>query len=78
MAHSNVISLCKIVAEIQDCRGWVNEKQITNDYSGKTFNTPQFRNTGFFVLFCFIQYQEGNGNPLLYFCLENPMDGEVW
>ena len=21
---------------------------------------------------------EGNGNPLLYSCLENPMDGGVW
>ena len=21
---------------------------------------------------------EGNGNPLQYFCLENPMDGGVW
>ena len=21
---------------------------------------------------------EGNGNPLKYSCLENPMDGEVW
>ena len=21
---------------------------------------------------------EGNGNPLQYFCLENPMDREVW
>ena len=21
---------------------------------------------------------EGNGNPLQNFCLENPMDGEVW
>jgi len=21
---------------------------------------------------------EGNGNPLQYFCLENPMDGETW
>ena len=21
---------------------------------------------------------EGNGNPLQYFCLENPMDGEAW
>ena len=20
----------------------------------------------------------GNGNPLQYFCLENPMDGEAW
>ena len=22
--------------------------------------------------------REGNGNPLQYFCLENPMDREVW
>ena len=22
--------------------------------------------------------REGNGTPLQYFCLENPMDGEVW
>ena len=21
---------------------------------------------------------EGNGNPLQYFCLENPMDGGAW
>ena len=21
---------------------------------------------------------EGNGNPLQYFCLENPMDSEAW
>ena len=21
---------------------------------------------------------EGNGTPLQYFCLENPMDGEAW
>ena len=21
---------------------------------------------------------EGNGNPLQYFCLENPMNGETW
>ena len=21
---------------------------------------------------------EGNGNPLQYYCLENPMDGEAW
>ena len=21
---------------------------------------------------------EGNGNPLQYYCLENPMEGEAW
>ena len=23
-------------------------------------------------------FREGNGTPLQYFCLENPMDGEAW
>ena len=23
-------------------------------------------------------HREGNGNPLQYSCLENPMDGEAW
>ena len=26
----------------------------------------------------FVIYYEGNGNPLQYSCLENPMDGEAW
>ena len=25
-----------------------------------------------------IPYGEGNGTPLQYFCLENPMDGGSW
>ena len=25
-----------------------------------------------------VNYGEGNGNPLQYFCLENPMDREAW
>ena len=25
-----------------------------------------------------ISPREGNGNPLKYFCLENPMDREAW
>ena len=31
-------------------------------------------------LFCslLVSYWEGNGNPLQYSCLENPMDGEAW
>ena len=27
---------------------------------------------------CAIQYGEGNGTPLQYSCLENPMDGGAW
>ena len=26
----------------------------------------------------FTVFGEGNGNPLQYLCLENPMDGEAW
>ena len=26
----------------------------------------------------YVYYGEGNGNPLQYFCLENPMDGGAW
>ena len=26
----------------------------------------------------FIAFGEGNGNPLQYCCLENPMDGGAW
>ena len=29
------------------------------------------------IYFCFI-YGEGNGTPLQYSCLENPMDGGAW
>ena len=25
-----------------------------------------------------LSYGEGNGTPLQYFCLENPMDGGAW
>ena len=27
---------------------------------------------------CVYIYGEGNGTPLQYFCLENPMDGGAW
>ena len=29
-------------------------------------------------LLTLIKVGEGNGNPLQYSCLENPMDGEAW
>ena len=31
-----------------------------------------------FVLFTILWPAEGNGNPLQYACLENPMDGGAW
>jgi len=26
----------------------------------------------------YLIFGEGNGNPLQYFCLENPVDGRAW
>ena len=31
-----------------------------------------------FYLLCCVCVREGNGTPLQYFCLENPMDGGAW
>ena len=32
----------------------------------------------FFLTICLQWYGEGNGNPLQYSCLENPMDRGTW
>ena len=32
----------------------------------------------FYTFFLLIYSGEGNGNPLQYSCLENPMDGGAW
>ena len=36
--------------------------------------------SGNIYVYCILQHSvgEGNGNPLLYSCLENPMDGGAW
>ena len=31
-----------------------------------------------FLALCMSSFGEGNGNPLQYSCLENPMDGGAW
>ena len=31
-----------------------------------------------YIVKCSLQNGEGNGTPLQYSCLENPMDGEAW
>src|SRR5574337_176859 len=43
---------------------------------------PQFKSihsSAFSILYCpTLTVEEGNGNPLQYSCLENPMDGGAW
>ena len=32
----------------------------------------------YYLVMAALGFGEGNGNPLLYSCLENPMDGGAW
>ena len=38
----------------------------------------QFFNHKHYTLTFYYRMREGNGNPLQYSCLENPMDGGAW
>ena len=38
----------------------------------------QFFNHKHYMLTFYYRMREGNGNPLQYSCLENPMDGGAW
>ena len=42
-----------------------------------TINVYKFF-SAFYLHFKMLFYGEGNGNPLQYSCLENPMDGGAW
>ena len=46
-------------------------------YSVCSFS-PVLTNTVPFWSQAWFSFGEGNGTPLQYFCLENPMDGEAW
>ena len=51
---------------------WGQKKLDTKRLSTQVCNRKQF-------VFCApIILREGNGTPLQYSCLENPMDGEAW
>ena len=41
-------------------------------------NLPAMQETGGLIPGSGISPGEGNGNPLQYSCLENPMDGGAW
>ena len=38
----------------------------------------QSTNTLNLYIYIYISIEEGNGTPLQYSCLENPMDGGAW
>ena len=69
------VSYCFIRAKfwITDCaRGSVTKKSTVE--RGAKFSKARTLNKGFLAGFC----GEGNGTPLQYPCLENPMDGGAW
>ena len=49
----------------------------TSCYSSLRYTIGPFKSV-FYVVMRAVSYGEGNGTPLQYFCLENPMDGEAW
>ena len=56
------------------------------DPSMSSFKIAYIKYTNFHKDLCYFEklqspslhIGEGNGTPLQYFCLENPMDGEAW
>ena len=40
--------------------------------------TPSLLDKSFYIVFYTDHFREGNGNPLQYSCLENPLDGGAW
>ena len=46
---------------------------------GKVITSPyfSFRENNIYLI-VYWRFGEGNGNPLQYSCLENPMDGGAW
>ena len=53
--------------------GWISlqSKGLSRVFSNTTVQKHQFFGAQF-------SFREGNGNPLQYSCLENPMDGGAW
>ena len=73
------LSICMCVWE-----GWVESLNLLLWNSPVRFNriSADFAQSkdslSGFVVFIIFHFGEGNGNPLHYSCLENPMDGEAW
>ena len=51
---------------------------MTNDEFFKAQNSWVECMTNLFIDNISLKYGEGNGTPLQYSCLENPMDGGAW
>ena len=59
------------LAEIHDCMFCILLNLVNRGYYF-------FQNISTLLSFYLILYGEGNGTPLQYSCLENPMDGGAW
>ena len=65
---------CLKILNITHHRGKANDisdKIFANDISARGLYTHTHTHTHIYI-------REGNGNPLQYSCLENPMDGGAW
>ena len=83
MSHSSLVTLHSMVHSfIEFCKPPHHDKAVIHE--GSLFNmhphfSPTERNLQFIYLFKpKIHIGEGNGTPLQYSCLENPMGGGAW
>ena len=53
-------------------------QKIKNDYKKAAVNMVRKLTSTIFWYFLALYIREGNGTPLQYSCLENPMDGGAW
>ena len=56
--------------------GWTSWISLETEGLSRVFSNTTVQKNQFFSAQLF--FREGNGNPLQYFCLANPIDGEAW
>ena len=60
----------------------INNNSIIKEQDASTHYTSDIKSVGFpyqaFLILTTQEFGEGNGTPLQYSCLENPMDGGAW
>ena len=67
ICHTILATVVTVINKIQDAFGGSEVKVSASNAADRSSIPGSGRSPG-----------EGNGNPLQYSCLENPMDGEAW
>ena len=57
---------------------WEEKKRLSHSLCLLEVAKQQLKPWNLVISISYVEYREGNGNPLQYSCLENPMDGGAW